>query len=209
MKHKISQTLLAYWNEVRGERVAPRRFDIEPSRIAGILADTFILECGETGGHRFRLAGTRVCALLGREPRDRDLAEVFRAEDQGPLQHILSQAAAQAPVTVMTVTPARQSTAGDDAGPRFEMLLTPLFHTQPAVSRFLGSLAALEPAHAHASAQGASLRLVGHETIWPDGRPRVVLEKLNRQSPFAPEHRHARIVTADRRRFRVFDGGRA
>ena len=38
------QTLYSYWNEVRAGRLAPQRLEIEPSRIAGVLAETFMLE---------------------------------------------------------------------------------------------------------------------------------------------------------------------
>ena len=44
MKHKTSNILYSYWNKVRGDRVTPRRFEIEPAQIAAILPATFILE---------------------------------------------------------------------------------------------------------------------------------------------------------------------
>ena len=44
MQQRTNQILFAYWNDVRGERLAPRRFEIEPARIATILPETFILE---------------------------------------------------------------------------------------------------------------------------------------------------------------------
>ena len=50
-------------------------------------------------------------------------------------------------------------------------------------------------------------RLVAHELIWPDGRPHSVVDKVDRQVPFLPHIRTARIVRADRRQFRVYDGG--
>ena len=44
MQQKTIQTLYGYWNEVRAGRLAPQRLEIEPSRIAGILSETFMLE---------------------------------------------------------------------------------------------------------------------------------------------------------------------
>mgnify|MGYP002386686614 CR=1 FL=1 len=69
MKHKTSQSLYGYWNEVRRGRLAPRRFDIEPSRISQILPATFILERVESERYLFRLAGTRLCEIFAREFR--------------------------------------------------------------------------------------------------------------------------------------------
>ena len=67
MKHAASRELYAYWEERRGQRPAPERADIEPGAIRQALSDTFILELEAADGHSFRLAGTRVCALFGRE----------------------------------------------------------------------------------------------------------------------------------------------
>src|SRR4051812_13786849 len=44
MQQRTLQTLYGYWNEVRAGRLAPQRLEIEPSRIAGILSETFMLE---------------------------------------------------------------------------------------------------------------------------------------------------------------------
>jgi hypothetical protein len=68
MKHSSIRELFDYWNERRGRRAAPERGDIEPGDIRGVLADTFILAFDAPASHPFRIAGTRVCALFGREP---------------------------------------------------------------------------------------------------------------------------------------------
>jgi hypothetical protein len=67
MKHSSIRELFDYWNERRGRRAAPERGDIEPGDIRGVLADTFILAFDAPASHPFRIAGTRVCALFGRE----------------------------------------------------------------------------------------------------------------------------------------------
>lgn len=209
MKHKISHALFSYWNEIRGNRVAPRRFEIEPSRIAAILPDTFILDCGEPGAYRFRLAGTRMSAVLGRDVRDSGFLDLFAQDDHKAVAHVLRQTIEQAPVSVLTLEAA--PVAGTPPGPasRIEIMLLPLFHTQPTVTRLLGSAAQLDPVPLGRSSGALPQTMVRHETIWPDGRPHAVLDQLNRQSPFAPEHRLGRIVSSDRRRFRVFDGGKS
>ena len=217
MKHTTSHALFTYWNEIRGQRVAPRRFEIEPARLSAILPDTFILDCGEPGLHRFRLAGTRMSSLLGRDLRDSALSGLFEASEHATLRHALAQAIDQAAVIVLTAvaTPAGSPAAlvspdaGLEPGPRIEFVLLPLFHMQNQVTRLLGSAVALEPAPPGRPQAPALQRLVGQETIWPDGRPQSVLQQLHRQSPFAPELRTGRIVTSDRRRFRGFDGGKA
>ena len=105
MKHKISHSLYTYWNEIRALRVAPRRFEIEPSRIASFLPDTFILDCGEPGKTRFRLAGTRMSTLLGRDVRDGAFLDLFRPADHKTLQDALQLTIEQAGVALLTTAP--------------------------------------------------------------------------------------------------------
>ncbi|MGI8724602.1 MAG: PAS domain-containing protein [Methyloceanibacter sp.] len=61
--------LYAYWDRVRNGRPAPRRFEIEPAKIAPLLPETFIAQCSSLSGYRFRLVGTRICEHFGRAAR--------------------------------------------------------------------------------------------------------------------------------------------
>ena len=67
MKQDASVALFHYWDRLRSGRPAPQRAEIEPSDIKTLLADTFILERDTRGEAIFRLAGTRLCAMYGRE----------------------------------------------------------------------------------------------------------------------------------------------
>ena len=73
MRSKTTIEIYAYWDELRGHRDVPTRSQIEPAHIRNILADLFILEKTPHGDIRFRLAGTRVCALFARELRGYDI----------------------------------------------------------------------------------------------------------------------------------------
>lgn len=68
MRHAATRELFGYWNRLRGNRHAPRRDEVEPSDIRQLLSDTFILEVsGTLKTVSYRLAGTRICAIFGRE----------------------------------------------------------------------------------------------------------------------------------------------
>jgi hypothetical protein len=67
VKHTSTRLLFDYWNRQRGERSAPTRSEIDPAAIRHVLGDTFMLAADFIDAIRFRLAGTRVCALFGRE----------------------------------------------------------------------------------------------------------------------------------------------
>jgi hypothetical protein len=205
MKHKTIQTLYAYWNEVRAGRMAPRRFEIEPARIAGILADTFILELAEPDTYRYRLAGTRICEQFGQELRGADFlaswSEADRARLAGDISHIVAQGGAG---VIEFIAMAADGSAAD-----FEAVLLPLVHTNNAVDRILGAVGALDAPDWLGTRRLLERRLASHQIVWPDGRPHALIDKVDRQAPFLPGVRHARLVRSDRRQFRVYDGGLA
>ncbi|QVQ35768.1 PAS domain-containing protein [Pseudochrobactrum algeriensis] len=86
MKHDWTADLLTYWDRLRGTRAAPDRRDISPRALGGKLPNIFILrsdteisgatEQPETADipqakqWQFRLAGTRLCTIYGRELRN-------------------------------------------------------------------------------------------------------------------------------------------
>ena len=83
MKHPSNRELFEYWNTRRGRRSAPDRNEIEPGAIRHLLADTFILAFDASGGHPFRLAGTRVCALFGRNLKGASFLDLWAASSRG------------------------------------------------------------------------------------------------------------------------------
>lgn len=203
MRQAVSQTLYAYWNEVRGQRLAPSRFEIDPSRIGGILPDTFILERVDTETSRFRLAGTRICEAFGVEFRGVNLLDVFSMDDRATLKRQISSIVRQGAVGVILL----HAEAGSAFNARFEMLLMPLTHNSDVVDRFLGALTPLDQPSWLGATPIMRVRILACDLIWPDGRPHDIVCAMGRQSPFLPATRQARIVRSDRRQFRVYEGG--
>lgn len=64
MKHATTREVFEYWNRRRGRRRVPARSNIDPADIRHVLGDTFLLTADFAGDIRFRLAGTRICALF-------------------------------------------------------------------------------------------------------------------------------------------------
>lgn len=203
MKAKTSQTLYAYWNEVRRGRLAPRRFEIEPSRITPVLPETFILERLDSETYRFRLAGTRVCEMLGAELRGANFLDGWSHEDSITIARQLQSAGQQGGALTLTF----DTVSYGQATATFECILLPLLHTRDYADRFVGAMSRLSPADTVLVERPTSRRLATSELIWPDGKPHAVVASTNRQSPFLPHVRNARIVRSERRQFRVYDGG--
>lgn len=203
MKQKINQTLLAYWNEVRQSRPAPKRFEIEPSHIAAILPHTFILERLDSENYRYRLAGTAVCDAFRQEFRDTNFLGGWQEEDRITLERLLSVVTTQAGVGRLDI----EAATGDGRCAGFEITLLPLVHTSCSIDRVLGAFAPVDPPEWLGHDQLGTRDLRTSEVIWPDGRPQSFTDVLHRQVPFLPHIRKARIVRSERRQFRVYEGG--
>jgi hypothetical protein len=135
MKHAVSQDLYAYWQERRGNRPAPERADIAPGPIRHVLSDLFILALDRGAGHPFRLAGTRVCALFGRELRGERFIELWTASSRPIVSDLLAIVENEQVGTVAGVT--SQMANGDTI--ELELLLLPL-----ALARTIGVLVPLQ-----------------------------------------------------------------
>lgn len=204
LKHKTSETLFAYWNKVRGNRPTPRRFEIDPGRIASILPSTFILERIDAENFRFRLAGTRVCDMFGAELRGTNFLAGWTPSDRTPLIRHLAALSKQGAVHAIHLEAAPLARASTP----FEALLLPLRHTGEAIDRVLGAFSPLEPPHWLGELPLTSKRIIAQELIWPAGET-AGQEHDDRRAdvPVLLPAEHARIVRSERRQFRVFEGG--
>jgi hypothetical protein len=205
MKHRTLHSLYAYWNDVRAGRLAPRRLEIEPSRIASILAETFMLERLDDLTFQYRLAGTRLCELFGSELRGTNFLEGWNAEDRATLERHLALTCQQGAATLLTFEAVADIRHRIDV----EVILLPLLHAGNKVGRIIGAMGTVSMPPWLASERLGARRLVRHETIWPDGRPHAVAERIGAK-PFPPRPvAPPPIVKFDRRKFRVLEGGRS
>jgi len=146
MKHSSTRQLFDYWIERRGRRSVPERAEIDPSRIRGALADTFILTFEPSTGHPFRLAGTRVCALFGRELKGEAFLDLWSREARRELQNLLLIVASESIGVVASAERAAATRLEIAATTKLELLLLPLGYHGRTDARVLGTLAPTEPA---------------------------------------------------------------
>jgi hypothetical protein len=139
MKHPSNRELFSYWNERRGTRLAPERADIEPSAIRHVLGDTFVIEVGAGGNHPFRIAGTRLCALFGRELKGEGFIRLWERSGQAAMRELIGVVTEEKVGVVASVS---GSTSGDALLPvNLEMLLLPLVSPLRGDARLIGALA--------------------------------------------------------------------
>ncbi|MEL6747450.1 MAG: PAS domain-containing protein [Pseudomonadota bacterium] len=222
MLARTSRHLYRYWNELRGQRRAPRRFDIEPVRISRELPDTFILEEFGSGAFRFRLAGTRVMSAFGSDLRGQTFNDIWSVESLAVLNRVVGEVYRDANVAVVSFS------AGVAAGTPVtgELVLLPLLHSDDQLSRILGGMTIttdgpwVRPAKADRTGEtDSAIAPLGKLTVtsvgmfWPDAMTMLPGTLDADASPselpiLRPELLNARIVRAERRAFRIVEGGR-
>ena len=82
MKHPSSQQFFAYWDEVRGSEAAPARSAFEPGPVRHLLGDSFVLAYEHSSGFPFRVAGTRLCALLGCDVKGQRFDQLWQPQSR-------------------------------------------------------------------------------------------------------------------------------
>jgi hypothetical protein len=194
MKHPFNQQLFSYWTEQRGERDAPERSDINPAAIRGILGDSFILAYDAEAGCSFRVAGTRLCALFGRELRDEPFATIWDAESAPQIRDLAGIVAEEG----IGLAAGATTQADDDSHCSLELLLLPLAHRGTVGVRMLGMLAPLKRPYWLGSWPARPLHLGVLQFV---GQPSV--------ASLAPEMPSPHPDVGRRRALTIIDGGRS
>jgi hypothetical protein len=192
MKHASTQAVFEYWNRQRQNRPAPERGDIDPAQIRHALGDTFMLTADFAGQLRFRLAGTRVCALFGREIKGEAFTALWDAQSCQAIEELLSIVTGEAAGAVAGITGRTE----DGTRTEIEMLLLPLAHHGRARIRALGVLVPTVAPYWLGAKPVTELELVGLRHIGPQANTRG-----------APRFGRAAEASRLRHGFVVYSGG--
>jgi hypothetical protein len=218
MQKTSSRTLYDYWNGLRGARSAPDRRDIDPTRIRGALANTFILELNPDGGFDFRLAGSHLCSAYCRELKSRSFTALWHSRDRDALDTLIRAVTEDHAVALVTFT----GTTEVKTSVAFETILLPVRHNGSTQTRLLGAMTALESPYWLGVQPIAEQRITGLRLIWPDdlahentvrGVAAVVqLEAMQASGNGTPPAIAGRVFGRSARRYAhlaVIDGGRS
>jgi hypothetical protein len=134
MKHATTRILFAYWDGLRGTRAAPERGDVQAGGMRHVLADAFILS--NEGPTMFRLAGSRMCALFGRDLAGIDFRRLWRSGDADEAERLIRLVVEDTVGAVIGV----HGLNVNGSQLALEMLLLPLRHGGRTDRRLLGSL---------------------------------------------------------------------
>lgn len=180
MKLRSTQELFAYWDSRRGARLAPQRTEIEPGAIGHALPDTFVLDYDEAAGHPFRLAGTRVCAIFGRELKSTPFAALWSDESRDAARSLTAVIANESAGIVGSAT----GHTDDGRSMALELLLLPLCVRTRYPARLLGSLTVVEAPYWLGVDPVTALTLGGYRHVGPP-IDTVASLRLVEPAPFA------------------------
>jgi hypothetical protein len=138
VKQRVTRDLFDYWDALRGARPAPDRADLDPGAIRACLAETFVLGFDPAGGHPFRIAGTAICTLFGRELTCVPFQTLWNPGDRRALADMVRRVVNDADGAVADIT---GRTAHNEAID-LEMILLPVTGTDQGTGRILGGLTA-------------------------------------------------------------------
>jgi hypothetical protein len=140
MKHPSSREFFAYWDGKRGDARAPDRSEIEPGAVRELLGDIFVLSYDSTLGYPFRVAGTRISALLGRDLKDQSFSGLFAADSRREIEELIGYVAEEMLAAVAGVS----ATSENGSVAHLELLLLPFNTRAHAPISLTGLLAPFE-----------------------------------------------------------------
>jgi hypothetical protein len=140
MKHPSNRAFFAYWDEKRDGERAPDRAAIEPSAVRQLLGDIFVLSYDPEGGYPFRVAGTRVCALLDRDLKGQNFTALFASPSRDEITDSLGIVTDELVAAVAGVT----ATARDGSRAHLELLLLPFANRAHTPISLTGLLAPMQ-----------------------------------------------------------------
>ena len=160
MKHPSNREFFAYWDAKRGGARAPERSDIEPGAVRELLGDIFVLSYDAMPGFPFRVAGTRVCALLGCDLKDRSFSALFEPASRREIEDIVTVVAEEMLAAVAGIT----ATSQDGSAAHLELLLLPFKARAHSPLSLTGLLAPFDNQHGVLrDFRLTSFRYLGHQ----------------------------------------------
>ena len=134
--HVAVSQVEAYWEALRGDRLMPKRSEIDPRGIENALEYAFIVERIAPGIARLRIAGSHLSDLMGMEVRGMPLSAFFASEARRSFADTLEEVFEVPAICTLDLV------SEQPGSPRItaRMVLLPLRSDLGDVSRMLGCL---------------------------------------------------------------------
>lgn len=178
IRHQANRDLFNYWNRLRADGPAPEQRLMDPALIGEALPDIFIVDVTAAGAYEIRLAGTRLCALWGRELRGTDALSLWDGQDREGAEMLFFSVLEDAAVAVAS----HQASTSKGRGLEMEMVAMPLTRRvgQKAVRRIIGSFVPWTTPFWVGMEPIAQQTITSVRMVWPENAP-----ALEGREPFA------------------------
>jgi hypothetical protein len=134
MFHANTRRLIGDWQELKADRLAPARTDIQPADFREILTQLFILGGDGPAADTFRLAGGLLFDLHARELRGLSFLGLWPYPDRSAVAKALADARANGRPVILEAS--AWTAEGYEAS--LEIVLAPLADAHGAIDRVLG-----------------------------------------------------------------------
>lgn len=136
MHDPILNSLKSYWETLRAGRLAPYRSEVDPREFEHALENMFILEVVGHEMIRVRLAGMKLCEMMGMEVRGMSPRAFMMPEDRGRFDQIVLDVVNKPAVTELVVETVDYNGKSGTA----YLLLMPLRSDFGEITRILGCI---------------------------------------------------------------------
>jgi hypothetical protein len=133
MNDLMLSSLKSYWERLRAGRIAPYRAEIDPRQFETALENMFIIERLGHDNMRIRLAGMKICEMMGMEVRGMQPGFLLEEADRPRFDRLLAVVMTEPAVVELRL--AAQNRAGVY---RATMLLMPLRSDFGDINRVMG-----------------------------------------------------------------------
>jgi hypothetical protein len=133
MNDVMLTSLKSYWERLRAGRIAPYRAEIDPRQFETALENMFIIEKLGPDNMRIRLAGMKICEMMGMEVRGMQPGFLIHESDRERFDRLLGVVMGEPSVVELRL--AAENRAGSY---RATMLLMPLRSDFGEINRVLG-----------------------------------------------------------------------
>lgn len=194
--HSSSRSLFSYWEKARGERGAPDRRDIDLKQIRDVVRWLCILEREPVRqSYRWRLAGTGICRIFGRELTGDSVFRNWDRFEQQMLSGLLDQVIGTLQPSVSRIRAVTRS--GEQLG--LELTALPMRPERGLVPHIFGALVPFREPDWLGADPLVSFSLSAVKVIWTEPASGEDLVPLRARPA------HGRTIVP----FQVIDGGLA
>jgi len=195
--HPGSRGLFRYWEALRGEASAPVRQQIDLKQIRHIVPWLALMErAPDSQVYTWRLAGTGVCTIWGREITGREVFDRWGAFERESIARALDAVVGQHQPSVARLK--GRNRAGETIG--FELLALPVIAADGATTQVFASVVPFRQPEWLGLMELTEFELCSLRSIWTEPVPGRAVAGATRQLAASPRLRNAM--------FRVIPGGR-